>query len=188
MKSITRLVGIAALAFSPAIVPAQDAIRSVSFGVSGGASVPVRDLGDVAETGFNLGAHILLMPTSLKNVSFRGDVSFDRWDFSGVGAQAVDAQQRALGVMANIIFKSASAMSIKPYAIAGLGLINSKVSGTVGNVTYSGDSKSNLGLQAGGGLEFQLSGFTTFLEAKVVNAFTENKATNWIPITFGVRF
>jgi opacity protein-like surface antigen len=189
MKRITRLVGIAMVTALPALAQAQDATtRPLSFGVSGGASIPMSDLGDVAETGFNLGAHLMYKPASLARVAFRGDVTYDRWAFKGAGAQSVDATSSALGVTANVIFKSASAMTIKPYVIGGVGLISSKVSGDLGPITYDSDSRSNLGIQGGGGLEFQLSGFTTFLEAKFVNSFTENKSTNWVPVTFGIRF
>lgn len=189
MKRITRLVGIAMVAALPSLAQAQaTSPRPWSFGVSGGASIPMSDLGDVAETGYNLGAHLLFMPASLTRVSFRGDISYDTWEYKGVGAQAVDAKSRAINGMANIIFKSASAMTIKPYVIGGLGVSNGQTSGSIGNVSYDSDSKTSLALQAGGGLEFQLSGFTTFIEAKFVNAFTENKSTNWVPVTFGIRF
>lgn len=191
MKNISRLVGIAALAALPAFAQAQgtSTSRPVSFGVSGGASIPVGDLSDGVDVGYNLGAHVLLSPASLSMLSFRGDVSLDSWKFKN----SSKASLRALDVMANAIVKSGSAMAIKPYAIGGLGLVNSKASATsttVGGVTVTVDSKSesNFGIQAGGGLEFQLSGFTTFLEAKFVNAFGDNSSSRWVPVTFGIRF
>ena len=80
-------------------------------------------------------------------------------------------------------------MSIKPYVLGGLGLYNAKASGSFGGIgSGETESRSNIGIQAGGGLEFQLSGFTTFLEAKFVNSFTEGSSTQWVPVTFGIRF
>ncbi|MEO7996706.1 MAG: outer membrane beta-barrel protein [Gemmatimonadaceae bacterium] len=191
MKSISRLVGIAALAALPAMAQAQSSTtaRPVSFGVSGGASIPMGDLSDGVDVGYNIGAHVLLSPASMQMLAFRGDVSLDSWKLKNNSK----ASFRALDVMGNVILKSSSAMAIKPYAIGGLGLVNSRASATstvVGGttVTVESQSKSNLGVQVGGGLEFQLSGFTTFIEAKFVNAFTQDNSTTWIPVTFGIRF
>jgi len=186
---MTRLVGIAVLAALPSLAQAQAApARAISFGVSGGASLPMGNLGDIAETGYNLGAHILLSPPSFTNLSFRGDVTFDRWALKGTIANAADANLRALGVAANAIFRASSAMTMRPYAIGGVGFYSAKGSGTIGGLTVSDESDNNFGIQAGAGLEFQLSGFTTFLEAKFVNVFSENNSTNWVPVTFGIRF
>lgn len=193
MQRISRLIGIAACAVIPAVSHAQSSTtsRPISFGIMGGASVPVGDLGDAVDLGYTLGAHILFAPSKLPNLAFRGDLTFDSWKFKDDGFTATDGNTRTIGVMGNVILKSSSAMAIKPYAIGGVGLANSKASGsiTVAGVTLSRDtnSESNFAAQVGGGLEFQLSGFTTFIEAKYVNAFADKNAS-WIPITFGIRF
>lgn len=190
MKSISRLVGIATLVALPAMAQAQSSTtsRPVSFGVSGGASIPIGDFGDNADLGYTVGAHVLLAPASLQMLAFRGDVTYESWKSKD---KTVDASARALGVMGNVILKSSSAMAIKPYAIGGLGLLSykSKATATVGGTTVTGESKSdnNFGAQVGGGLEFQLSGFTTFIEAKLVNDFSD-PSVRWVPITFGIRF
>ena len=153
----------------------------------GGASVPVGDLGNAVDLGYTLGAHVLLSPSSLPALGFRADITYDSWKEKGILNSVANAKTRNIGVMGNVILKSSSAMAIKPYAIGGLGLVNSKRSGTIGSVSVTGASQSNFGAQVGGGLEFQLSGFTTFVEAKFVNAFA-TKSVNWVPITFGIRF
>ncbi|MEP6835698.1 MAG: hypothetical protein ABJB74_20085 [Gemmatimonas sp.] len=199
MNRISRMVGIVACATLPAVAQAQTSTpaRPVSFGVMAGASVPVGDFGDGNDVGFTVGAHLLLAPTSMPALAFRGDVTFDRWKYNGIGSSVVDGNTSTIGVMGNVILRSSSAMAIKPYVIGGVGLLSSKGSSsvTIGGVTGSteSDRSNNLGVQAGGGLEFQLSGFTTFIEAKFVNAFTKDAnddrhSANWIPITFGIRF
>ena len=194
MNRIIRLVGIAVCAALPVVSQAQTSTaRPISFGVMGGASVPVGDFGDGADLGFTLGAHLLLAPTSMPALGFRVDATYDRWALKGVGASVVDGNSSTLGLMGNVILKSSSAMTIKPYVIGGLGLLSSNTSGSVAGVKFSGDRDNNLGVQAGGGLEFQLSGFTTFIEAKFVNAFAKDgndnrRSVNWIPVTFGIRF
>ncbi|MEO7358995.1 MAG: outer membrane beta-barrel protein [Gemmatimonadaceae bacterium] len=188
MNRIVRLVGIAVCAALPAVSQAQTSTaRPVSFGVMGGASVPMGDLGDAVDLGYTLGAHVLLSPSSLPKLGFRADVTYDSWKEKGILNSAANATTRNIGVMGNVILKSSSAMAIKPYVIGGLGLVNSKRSGSIAGVSVNGASESNLGAQVGGGLEFQLSGFTTFIEAKFVNAFAD-KSVNWIPVTFGIRF
>lgn len=196
MNRITRLVGIAALAAAlPSVTSAQaTSSKPISVGVMAGASVPIGDLGDGVGTGFNVGGHILLAPSSMSMLAFRGDVTYDRWNFKSIAGQTVDANSSVLGVMGNVILRSGSAMAIKPYAIGGLGLLSGKTSGKLGNISYDSDRDNNFGVQAGGGLEFALSGFTTFVEAKFVNAFGgkdsegNRQNANWIPITFGIRF
>lgn len=196
MNRITRLVGIAALAAAlPSVTSAQaTSSKPISVGIMAGASVPVGDLGKGVETGFTVGGHILLAPSSMSMLAFRGDVTYDRWKFKGIAGQAVDANSSVLGVMGNVILRSGNAMGIKPYAIGGLGLLSGKTSGSIGNLSYDSERDNNFGVQAGGGLEFALSGFTTFVEAKFVNAFGgkdsngDRQNANWVPITFGIRF
>ncbi len=198
MIRISRLVGVALVAALPAVSQAQTATaRPISFGVMAGASLPVGDFGKASKTGFTIGANLLLAPTSMPALAFRGDVTYDRWKYDGFGSSVIDGNTNTIGVMGNVIVRSSSAMAIKPYVIAGAGLLSSSGSSsvTVGGVTASTTSSrsNNLGVQAGGGLEFQLSGFTTFVEAKFVNAFAKDgnnsrKNVTWIPLTFGIRF
>jgi hypothetical protein len=76
---------------------------------------------------------------------------------------------------------------VAPYILGGVGMFNGKAS--AGSSTYSvSASSTDLGIQAGGGIEFKLSGFSTFAEAKFVNVFGDGSSSSWIPITFGVRF
>ncbi|MEP6832286.1 MAG: outer membrane beta-barrel protein [Gemmatimonas sp.] len=187
MKQINRLVGIAMVVALPSLSQAQDSPRHpLSFGVSGGASVP---MGDDAQVGYNLGGHVLVMPASLPLLSFRGDVSLDTWKFKSGSAQSAREKTSMLGVAANIIIKSTSAKAVKPYGIGGLGFYNSKTTGLNGNANFAdGVSTSNLGVQAGAGLDFQLSGVTTFLEAKLVNSFTRPESSTWLRAIFGIRF
>ena len=70
---------------------------------------------------------------------------------------------------------------LRPYALGGLGLFNTRNPET-------DQSDTNLGLQVGGGLTFQLSGFSTFAEARFVNVFSDGRSSRYVPITFGVRF
>ena len=84
--------------------------------------------------------------------------------------------------MANALVDLTPGESVTPYLLGGLGAFNTKSS------DVANSSSTNFGVQAGAGLNFQLSGFSTFVEAKYVNVFTADNATGYVPITFGFRF
>jgi hypothetical protein len=181
MNRFAKYVAVAALMMTPAMVSAQSS--AVGFGLSGGLSVPTGDFGDAVDAGYSIAGHVFLKPSSMKSLRFRGDVSFDRYSYKGNG----DGNFRSLGFVGNALLDLASSGGVKPYVLGGLGAFNGKASTSVGSVNVS-TSSTDVGIQLGGGLNFQLSGFSTFLEAKYVNVFTENNSTGYIPITFGVRF
>ena len=177
---MATLAAFAALA-APAALSAQATTteKPVTFGISGGVSLPTGDYTAGLQTGYALAGHLYIKPSTFESLRFRGDVTFDHWNFEG----ANNGSFRSLGVVGNVLydFPAAGASATRPYVLAGLGGFDSKESGGAQNTT-------NLGLQLGGGLGFQLSGFTTFAEAKLVNVFTDGASLRYIPLTFGVRF
>ena len=174
------LIGLAAPA------RAQDA-NPVTFGLSGGASFPTGRLADGAKTGYSVGGHLYVLPSSLGSLHFRGDVSFDRWDVAGVDA-GVDEDARALGFVMNAVyeFPMADEGRFRPYLIGGVGAYRQKVTATFGSLSANRE-ETNVGVQVGGGVRFAFSGFSTFLEAKYLTAYS-TESWNWVPVTFGVRF
>ncbi len=185
MKRALRAFGLVAALAAPAVLSAQSNNKPVSLGVSGGLSLPMGDFGEPLNSGYNITGHVYFKPASLQAVRLRGDVSFDRWAFDGSG----DNSRRALGVIGNVVydFPTPSSSMIRPYVIGGVGLFNSKTTVKTSVAEISG-SNTNIGLQGGAGLAFQLSGFSTFVEGKIVNVFTDNTNASYVPITFGVRF
>jgi opacity protein-like surface antigen len=188
MNRTLRLVGLAVALATPTLLAAQVAgTRQISFGASAGLSMPTGDLGDGSDAGYAVAGHVFYRPASMQALRLRGDVSFDRWGVKNTNESA-DASRRSLGFVANVLydFASTSEGNIRPYVIGGLGLYNYKTSVDVAGVNLS-DSSTDVGIQAGGGLQFQLSGFSTFAEVKYVNVFSDN-SISWVPITFGIRF
>jgi hypothetical protein len=184
MKRALRACALIATIAAPAALSAQSSDRPVSVGVSGGLSLPLGDFGDVHNSGYSIAGHVYFKPASLKSLRFRGDVAYDRWDIDGFNANT-----RSIAVAGNAVydFPAQSTSIVRPYVLGGLGLFSLKTSATSGGFTNrSGDT--NLGVQVGGGLTFQLSGFSTFAEAKLVNVFRDESSTRYVPITFGVRF
>lgn len=184
MQRALRALGLVAALAAPAALSAQTSEKPVSIGVSGGLSLPTGDFGEGLNSGYNVTGHVYFKPASLQSIRLRADVSFDRFSVDGL-----DANFRTLGLVGNAIydFPTASSSMIKPYLVGGLGLFNSKYSQSIGEIEGS-SSDSNLGIQAGAGVAFQLSGFSTFAEARLVNIFSDNTSTRYVPIVFGVRF
>ena len=180
MKTTIRLIALAALAAAPTLAFAQKT-SSPQFGLSGGLSVPTGNLSDVVDAGYHVAGHMWVW--SSPTIGFRADVSYDNWK-TKVG----NTNRRSLAGVANIVAHPASMAKspVAPYFVGGVGAFNTKAY-TSSNYSSS-TTKTNLGVQVGAGLEFHLSGFSTFAEAKFVNVFSNGNNTNWIPITFGVRF
>ncbi len=181
MNRFIKQIAVVALMMTPALVSAQSS--AVGFGVSGGLSVPTGDLGDNVDAGYSIAGHAFLNPSSVKSLRFRGDVSYSGFDYKNI-----DASYRSLGFIGNVLLDLSSSDGVKPYLLAGVGAFNGKRSTQVGSAAVVSTSSTGVGIQFGGGLHFQLSGFSTFLEAKYVNVFTDNTSAGYIPITFGVRF
>ena len=181
MNCLAKFAAVAALMMTPAMVSAQSS--AVDFGVSGGLSVPTGDLGDAVDAGYSIAGHVFLKSSSMKSLRFRGDVSYNGFDYKNI-----DASYRSLGFVGNALVDLSTNGGVKPYVLGGLGAFNGKRSTQIGSAAVVSTSSTDVGIQVGGGLNFQLSGFSTFLEVKYVNVFTDNNSAGYIPITFGVRF
>jgi hypothetical protein len=181
MMRFRLLAGLAALVMTPALLSAQGASKkAVTFGVSGGLSLPVGDLSDGASSGYMVAGHIWYTPSTIKLLRFRGDVAYDSWDAKGSGSANIN--QRSLAFVANGIYDLNSKSNVRPYLLGGGGLYNTELP-----FLALASSDTNLGIQFGGGLTFALAGFETFAELKYVNVFSDRRAS-WIPLTFGIRF
>ena len=151
--------------------------RTVSVGLSGGLSLPMGDLGDAADAGYNATAHVYYMPSSMK-AAFRGDVSYDSWKVKSASSVSLSS----LGFTGNgIFYLGETTAAMRPYLLAGGGMYRTKSS------VEGSASNTDPGIQGGLGLSFALSGFNTFLEAKYVNVFSDGNSTNFVPISFGIR-
>ena len=183
MKNSMKIAGLLAMLALPVAMQAQS--RNWSVGVSGGLSLPMGDLGDAVESGYNVTGHLYYIPTTMK-IGLRGDVGYDKWEGKGSG-NGVDANSSFLSFTANGLYHfGESTASMRPYVLFGGGAYQNKSSTNVLGVESSATS-TDAGIQGGLGLSFKLSGFSTFIEAKYVNVFHENSAS-YLPITFGLRF
>lgn len=179
MKRVLSLFAAVSVAvvMSASAVEAQSPIR---FGIAGGLSLPTGEDKDFFDTGFHgqvmLGFGMMALPVKL-----RADLSYH--SFGGKdGTLADGADWRTISGAVNAIV-GMGGIGVKPYFTGGLGMYNNKVE------AFGEDfSETDVGLNAGLGLEFSLTGMSTFLEARYIHIFTEDEATQVIPITFGILF
>jgi hypothetical protein len=181
MKRISSaLVALAAVAIAASTSSAQST-KPVSLGISAGAAIPVSDLGNDYSTGYN-GTVSLMFNSYASPIGFRIDGMYNK-----LGAQDfVDLPDiTILGANANVVY-ALPGTGMRPYLIGGAGVYGLK---SDINTEFTGSNTiTKLGLNGGIGASFPLSGFNTFVEARYHYIFTDNVATQFIPITFGISF
>jgi opacity protein-like surface antigen len=188
MKRVYQCAAFLLLAMSaPAAVWSQESSRALGLGVSGGLTMPMGDFGDAYDSGYNVTGHVFFRPSNSQRFSLRGDVSYDAWK-GKTGGSVLEADLNSIGGSGNVLLSLASsASSVQPYVLGGLGMYRTKASTTIGSLTSS-NTTTDFGYQLGGGLNFKLSGFSTFLELKYTTISGDPESSSFLPITFGIRF
>ena len=167
--------------------------RPWKIGGALGATIPLGDFSDGADLGWHLGGLFEYKQPSLP-VAWRGEVTYHRNGlkddyFSQIpGVGNLDGNFSMFNFIANAVFPFGDAAKTwQPYAIGGLGLYKLKASADFNGIDIS-DSQTKFGLNLGGGVTFNLSGFETFVELRYHSVFTEDSNTSFIPISFGFKF
>jgi hypothetical protein len=185
MKRVISLFAAVAMTvvMSASVAQAQSPIR---FGIAGGLTMPSSDLGDVFENGFHgqfmLGFGMMALPIKLRADVTYHSLGFDQEGVIGVGD---DDDLRVISGALNAIV-GMGGIGVKPYFTGGVGLYNSKI----GDL----DAENDFGLNGGVGLEFSLTGMSTFLEVRYIKIFVGDDeeggdfSAAMIPITFGILF
>ena len=177
-----KMLAVAAFALMAPVAMAQAQLK---FGVAAGASIPNGDIADVVETGYHLMATAGIQPP-LSPVGFRVDGMWNQLNYKSTIASGENV--RIMALTANAVLGMPGAMVVKPYAIGGVGMYNSKAS------VAGAEADSDLGVNIGAGVSFGLAGFSAFGEIRLHNVFPEQPATGpktnfrFIPVTFGITF
>jgi hypothetical protein len=173
---LTGLVSAAAI-FAGSPLSAQYA-KPVTLNIAAGAAIPVGDLSDGFNTGYNgtvgLGLHSMGTPLGIR---FEGM-------YNKLGAKDELVNQpdiKIIGGTANLEY-SLPGVGIRPYLIGGAGYYGMKLD------VNNAESVNKFGLNGGIGAVFPLSGFNTYVEARLHHVFTENNSTQFIPVVFGLQF
>jgi hypothetical protein len=166
----------AALAAGILVLSPQTVFAQARFGIAAGLAVPVGDLGNDADLGYNFAASLNFGGTHVPlGARIEGA-------FNGFNLKNSSEDVRILDLTANAI-ANVGQRPTSPYFIGGLGIYNSKHGDF--------DSKTEVGINLGGGLRFPVGDMTTFLEARYHLMFgdrTDFANNHFIPISFGVVF
>jgi hypothetical protein len=179
MKRVVSLFAAVAMTvvMGASAVEAQSPIR---FGLAGGLTLPTGEDKDFVKNGFHgqvmLGFGMMALPVKL-----RADLSYHKFDGKS-GTGLTNASERVIGGALNAIL-GMGGIGVKPYLTGGLGMYGWKAEAN--NFEVSG---TDFGINGGVGLEFGLTGMSTFLEARYINVFSEGESTGIIPVTFGILF
>ena len=183
MKRSILAAAVAAVALvSLPFAGGAQATSPVNFGVAAGAALPMSDLSDFVNTGWNVTGMVGFHPTMIP-LGVRVDVAYNSF-----------AIKDAIGINGNINFTNVSGNLIwsiptsgpSPYLIGGAGWYHLATDAP----GLEGDSDNRFGFALGGGIKLPLSGFDTFLEARYnqISGSGGSPSLKFVPITFGIMF
>jgi opacity protein-like surface antigen len=146
------------------------------FGIAAGATAPVRSYGSDKNVGYHIG---LLVDVRLPPTPFglRFDGAFHEMRYSGNSTKA-----QVFMATANGMLKVPTGSVLLPYLIGGVGVYNSRRT-----LLFNTRSSTDPGANFGGGLRFELSDVTAFVEARY-HTVTGDAGVRIVPITVGILF
>jgi opacity protein-like surface antigen len=175
MKKMAFVATIAAAVALAAPVDAQQIVRPWQISIGGGPSFTTGHLSEEAGTGYNVqgsvGFGVPMLPFGV-----RADLLWQ--EFPDVHSGHV----RQIGGLLNATVGLPLPL-LRPYALAGVGLINHREGEAHGN-----ESSTDVGFNAGFGIEFPFVGLSGFAEARWLNLVGGNEDARSIPVTLGIRF
>jgi hypothetical protein len=180
MIRCTKLA-VAVLALAVAATPAS--AQNLSAFVTAGASIPVGDFADDANTGWIAGAGVLV-PVGQAGLWVGGEGFYGR---HGVDFPGVDESWTLTGAGALIGYTVNPLAQLSPFVFGSLGFLSF-------GATASGfSSESGLAFGAGGGVSYTLTpSLSVFGAARFINGRIkfedETDNVQFIPITLGLNF
>lgn len=181
------MTAVLALSTSATVAHAQN---PMTFGIAAGATFPIGDIRDGANTGFHgmvtLGAMPAMVPFGVRIDGMYNSLGVDDLDLGG-GLTSTGNSLEILALTANGVFSMPGMMVTSPYLIGGVGYYSTKGKSDQGD----SDRFNDFGLNVGIGAKFNLSGFGTFAEVRYHTIFDSEQGsgnTAFIPITFGIMF
>jgi opacity protein-like surface antigen len=132
------------------------------------------EMADFQGSGYHVAGHANLTPASLP-VEIMLDGTFHSFDAKSNVPFGEKFSYFGAGAGAAYVFPG---LSMRPYLLGGIGMYFGKAD------VPGAESESEFGFNAGGGLRFVLSGFNSFLQARV-NIVGDH---TFVPISFGIVF
>jgi len=170
------------------------------FGVGGGLTVPTGEFAtDANGDGFKTGwqgmalVHFALPRFGVRLEATYGENSANdqlKADLSAAVGAPTDAKTKLLGGSVDLTYEFPTWYRAKAYVLTGIGVYNTKLSVTSGNVTAD-TSKTKLALNAGIGVVADVGRAVLFLEARyfaISEPFGFGSDVKYFPIIAGLRF
>lgn len=213
---IRHAICILAAAMSAAATPAQGQQSSsgVGVGVMFGGTTPVSNYHDVAQTAWHVGAFVdfgrVAGPLGVRIEGMYHRFGDKNLLFAGGGLSEVSIENEPWIVHGDVNLNlglSDTTSTIRPYLTGGGGVyylkntVKCKSELCGGEITLDELSETKFGLNGGAGLEFPLSGFSAFIEARYHYVFDaipdrdcigesgcDKTGAQFLPFTFGLTF
>jgi len=181
MKRIGLAV-LAAAGFTMLVARPAAAQSGTTLGVGVGLTLPMSDYGDKAVYGDKAGFHFGVgagLALGSAPVRLRVEGSYTQTSHQ----TGIDGNTKLLGGMVSIVYPFATAGSIKPYILGGVGFYNTKIS-SGGQDT----SKTSVGFGGGAGIRFPMSSMSLFVEARYITQKAFDVTFARLPVTVGLQF
>lgn len=179
-RNAHRAALVAGVTLALLAAPSAQAQWTPSLVVKAGASLPIGDWGEVVKTGYHVGVGAEFAQR-LSPLGFRLELDFNENAIDDLS----DDDFRTVAGLANVLYSPSQASGV--YFIGGAGFYRFTVNED--NDVVDSGSETNVGINGGAGLRFGLTGFSTFVEARLHHVFTDgDRSTQFIPVVFGVRF
>src|SRR5262245_19706479 len=188
------IVSMGALALLASVGTAEAGVASVAkrfvtFGVGGGASVPVSNAGDVFKNGFNVQGYAQFHPPVIP-VMPRLDLNYSQFDLDDAQT-LIPGTGQILSGLASVQMPLVSFGPIRPYITAGLGAYSLKTETEGPGGVSTSDVK--FGINGGGGVQLKLGMINAYIEGRVDNVYTDQGVIDAgslqvVPVTFGITF
>lgn len=145
----------------------------VGLAVAAGVGMPTSDFGSAHKGGYLGNARVFIYPGHSR-VGVQVDLAYGR--FAGQGG---NADFKPFTAMGSLLFGSARSRHIRPYFLAGAGLM---AKGSTMN------EYSRFAVQGGAGLSIGSGSISAFLEARYVSSVEAITLASYVPILAGVVF
>lgn len=153
-------------------------LKPISLGIAGGGSLPMADMKDGTNTGYNgtlaLGIKLPVIPVGL-----RLDGAINHF-----GSKVGDGTLSVISGTASVTY-SLPSIGVSPYVIGGAGMYSSVA--TASGLPSSARS-NDFGWNAGAGINLPLTVFKAFVEARYNRVSVEGGSMEFVPLTFGIMF
>jgi hypothetical protein len=172
---------LASLATSSAALAQESGYANpITFGIVGGATIPLGDLSDVAGTGWHAGA-LLEWNTPTFPLGVRVEGTYHKF----ADKDELDLYPNFITGLLNAVwnFPMTQPYTVRPYLIGGGGVYYYRCDGC--------SSTTNFGLNGGAGIRVPLSGISTIIEARFHIVFDSDAGTSnstFVPISVGILF